>query len=119
MGLQPNVGAGLAVLSCIIPVVGPLVFLLIEKKNEFIRYWAAQAFIVSAALFVLSFALGIMAGILASISLSLALNLVRLFQLAAFVLWVVMLIKAFTGKKWDIPVVSNFIPTVLGWFKTS
>ncbi len=42
-----------------------------------------------------------------------------LYSLGMFAIWIICIIKAFTGKKWEIPVISNYVPTVLGWFKTA
>lgn len=119
-GLAPNVGAGLA---CILPLITGLIFLLVEKKNEFIRYWAAQSLILGGAMFAASIALQILFAILSAIHLGflvVILGLVwMLVCLGIFVLWIVMLIKAFGGQKWDIPIVSQYVPMVLGWFKTA
>ena len=50
-GLAPNVGAGLA---CLLTFITGLIFLLLEKKNDFIRYWASQALVVGVAWFAFS-----------------------------------------------------------------
>ncbi len=39
--------------------------------------------------------------------------------LGTLILWIMMLIKSFGGQKWEIPIISNYVPTVLGWFKTT
>ena len=119
-GLAPNVGAGLA---CIFPLVAGIIFLVIEKKNEFIRYWAAQSLILGGVMFASSIALQILFAILSAIHLGFLVLIISLVWmlvcLGIFVLWIVMLIKSFGGQKWDIPVISQYIPTVLGWFKTA
>ncbi len=110
-------------MACILPLITGLIFLLVEKKNEFIRYWAAQSLILGGAMFAASIALQILFAILGAIHLGflvLILGLVwMLVCLGMFVLWIVMLIKSFGGQKWDIPVVSQYVPMVLGWFKTA
>ncbi|OAI41737.1 hypothetical protein AYO41_05275 [Verrucomicrobia bacterium SCGC AG-212-E04] len=119
-GLAPNIGAGLSV---IFPLIAGIIFLVIEKKNEFIRYWAAQSLILGAALFALSIALQIVASILVAMNLLILLKLIgivwSIFGLGVLVLWIMMLIKSFGGQRWDIPFISQYVPTVLGWFKTS
>ena len=119
-GMAPNVAAGL---SCIFPLIAGIIFLVIEKKNEFIRYWAAQSLIFGGAMFAASIALQVLFAILGAMHLGflvVILGLVWLLVcLGAFVLWIVMLIKSFGGQKWDIPFISQYIPTVLGWFKTA
>ena len=96
---------------------------MIEKKNEFIRYWAAQSLILGGVMFAASIALQILFAILGGIHLGFLVGILTiawsLVCLGFLVLWIVMLIKSFGGQKWDIPIVSQYIPTVLGWFKTS
>jgi uncharacterized membrane protein len=106
-GLAPNVGGALAY------VLGPftgIAFLVLEKQNRFIRFHAAQAIVVSIAMFVISFALTILSGILAFIPvlgwivamlLSLGLSLI------AFVLWIFLMWKAYQGESWHAPLVGN------------
>jgi uncharacterized membrane protein len=106
-GLAPNVGGALAY------VLGPftgIAFLVLEKQNRFIRFHAAQAIVVSIAMFVISFALTILSGILAFIPvlgwivamlLSLGLSLI------AFVLWISLMWKAYQGESWHAPLVGN------------
>ena len=45
-GLTPNVAAGLAVL---LTLITGLIFLFMEKRNRFVRYWAMQAVFFGAA----------------------------------------------------------------------
>ncbi len=119
-GLAPNLGAGL---SCIFPLIAGIIFLVIEKKNEFIRFWAAQAVIFGGVWFVASIAVQIVMGIFNAMHiyfLSTIIGLVwMLVCLAGLVVWIMMLIKSFGGQKWEIPIISNYVPTVLGWFKTA
>jgi uncharacterized membrane protein len=118
-GLAPNVGAGLA---CVFPLIAGIIFLVIEKKNEFIRFWAAQAVVFGGALTIGSIVIQILSVILTTIHLGFIATIISLLWmlvcLAALVVWVIMLIKSFSGQKWEIPVVSNYVPMVLGWFKT-
>jgi uncharacterized membrane protein len=115
-GLAPNVAAGIC---CIFPLVGSIIFLLIEKKDEFVRFWAAQMLILCIVAVALSIAMGILFVIFGAIHLVFLVRILSpLYSLAMFVIWLVCIVKAFTGKKWEIPVISNYIPMVLGWFKT-
>jgi uncharacterized membrane protein len=119
-GLAPNLGAGLA---CIFPLIAGIIFLVIEKKNEFIRYWAAQAVVFGGVFFVGGIAIQIISAIFSAMHLgflSVILGLLWLVVcLAGLVVWIMMLIKSFGGQKWDIPILSNYVPMVLGWFKTT
>src|SRR4051794_23191732 len=42
-GLAPHVAAGLA---CVFSVLGGAVFLLLEKRDKFVRFWAMQALLL-------------------------------------------------------------------------
>src|SRR5450432_35282 len=103
-GLAPNIGAGL---SCIFAPISSIIFLALEKKSEFIRYWAAQSTVFGGVFVVGGIALQIVMTILSAIHLgflSIILGLLwLLICLGGLVVWIVMLIKSFGGQKWDIP----------------
>src|SRR5262249_25414228 len=65
-GLAPNVAAGLC---AIFSVVASIIFLLIEKKDEYVRFWAAQMLALSIALIAFFIALTILFMILGMIGL--------------------------------------------------
>jgi len=65
-GLAPNLGAGLA---CIFPLIAGIIFLVIEKKNEFIRYWAAQALVFGGVFFLGGIAVRIISVIFSAMNL--------------------------------------------------
>lgn len=105
-GLMPNVAAGLA---CLLTLVTGIIFLVLEKRNRFVRFWAMQATVFGAvwlaanlALWVVGFVFGhipvinIFVGILLFF-VSLALGI------AGLILWIIMLVKSFGGQEWDAP----------------
>ena len=105
-GLPPNVAAGLAVLFSFI---SGIIFLVVEKRSQFVRFWAMQSVLVGVGLFAFNVASWILGAILAHIPFvgwfaALFLGLVGLLVgLGAFVLYVVMLFKAFSGEEWTVP----------------
>jgi uncharacterized membrane protein len=101
-GLTPNVAAGLA---CVFSLVGGIIFLVLEKKDLFVRFWAMQATIFGAAVF----AFGILLMILVKIPfLGVLIALLSLLvYLGIFVVWLLMVIKAFTGKEWEMPIIGK------------
>jgi uncharacterized membrane protein len=105
-GLQPNIAAGLATLFSII---GGIVFLVIEKKNAFVRFYAMQAIFLGAASFALGIALNILSAILGHLPGLGALGIILtslvslVVSLAFFVLYIITIIKAFSGEEWEIP----------------
>lgn len=109
-GLAPNIAAGLA---CLFPLIGGIVFLVIEKKDQFVRFYAMQSLIVGGALLCFSIALNILVRILVHIPV-LGPLLILLLGLLSIVVWlgflvlsIVMIIKAFTNKEWEIPYVGK------------
>lgn len=104
-GLPSNVAAALA---CI-PLVGGLVFYILEKEDRFVRFYAMQSIIFGGLCFML-WALGRGLTVLAwSIPLA---NVVfgplwsfvfALVKLALAVLTIIAMAKAFSGVRWEIP----------------
>src|SRR5215831_12140500 len=104
-GLPSNVAAALA---CI-PLIGGIIFYIVEKHDGFVRFYAMQSIILGGAWllcwFVYSVAHWILApipaiGLFFSILLWLAWALV---SIAILVLFIVTVVKAFTGVRWEIP----------------
>jgi len=104
-GMQANI-AGL--LCYAVGWVTGLVFFLIEKENKFVRFHAMQSMIVFGALFILQIAVGMFMGILATVHLGILIPLFNgLVALVSLVLWVVLMIKAYQGEKFKLPVAGD------------
>lgn len=80
------------------PVTG-IVLLLTEKKNDFVRFHAMQSTIVFGAILLLYIVLGIVP----VLGWILALILSPLITLITFVLWLILMWKAFNGEKFKLP----------------
>lgn len=80
------------------PVTG-IVLLLTEKKNEYIRFHAMQSTVVFGA-FMLFY---IVLGIVPILGWILALLLSPILTLVVFVLWLVLMWKAYNGEKYKLP----------------
>jgi uncharacterized membrane protein len=113
-GLAPNVAGALAYVLG--PITGVL-FLVLEKENRFVRFHAAQSITVGIALIALSIALSILSTVLAfipvlgwivAILLSLGLGLV------SFVLWIMLMWRAWQGREWETPVAGSFARRIAG-----
>jgi uncharacterized membrane protein len=104
-GLPPNLAAALA---CV-PLVGGIVFLVLEKKDQFVRFYAMQSVILGGLSIACSISLQIVSWFFASIPFvgrlfAVLLGLVGMIVgLACFVAWLITTSKAFTGKEWEIP----------------
>ena len=106
-GLDPKL-AGL--LCYILGIITGLIFFLIEKSNDVVRFHAAQSILFSGSMIVLWIVLTILQFVVMAISFSLGSIfslLTMLLGLAVFVLWVVLLIKGYSGEKWKLPVIGD------------
>lgn len=84
------------------PVTG-IVFLVIEK-DPFVRFHAMQSTVVFVALFVLQWVLGITI-ILFPLS--------ALIGIISFVLWLILIYKAWQGEQWEVPVLGKIAKNLL------
>ena len=104
-GLPSNIAAALA---CI-PLIGGLVFYVLEKEDRFVRFYAMQSIILGGVLLLCWIVYSILFAILTSIPVlgfffDIILRVVwALIRVGAIVLWIVATVKAFTGVRWDIP----------------
>jgi len=103
LGMDENLAAAL----CYIPIVG-LIFLLVEpyNKNKTIKFHAMQSLFYCIAWIAVGIVLGIFGGIFMPMGLwSVWLLLSRLVELALFVGWIIMAVKAYQGSKFVMPII--------------
>jgi uncharacterized membrane protein len=101
--LEPNV-AGL--LCYVLGWVTGVVFLILEKDNKFVRFHAVQSIVVFGALNVVCFVLWMFTLIPYVWVFFLAINcIVGLF---GFILWIILMLKAYAGEKFKLPVAGDF-----------
>jgi uncharacterized membrane protein len=77
-------------------VLGPItgvIFLIIEK-DPFVKFHAMQSIVVFVGLFILQWILGFTIVLL---------PLVPLVGIASFVLWLILIYKAWQGDSWEVP----------------
>ena len=104
-GLPSNVAAALA---CI-PLVGGIIFYVLEKHDQFVRFYAMQSIIFGGAWIVFSIIWNILFAILAHIPVlgwvfALVLWCIwAVWNIGAVIVWIIAMIKAFSGARWDIP----------------
>lgn len=113
-GLTSNVAAGLAV---VFSLLGGVIFLLIEKKDRFVRFWAMQSVVVGLIYFAFQFFTYIVNvvfhGPLGFVSW--IWNVFAWFVgIGFFILYIFMLVKSFTGKEWEVPVAGKIARQQLG-----
>jgi uncharacterized membrane protein len=82
-------------------VLGPItgVIFLVLEKDPFVRFHAMQSIVVFVVLFALEWIMGI--------TIILAI-LVPLVGLAGFILWLMLIFKAWQGQEWEVPFLGKF-----------
>ena len=95
-GMQPNLEA---LLCYLFGFITGLIFYLIEKENKFVRFHAMQSIVVFGSLFVVGLVVPFLPGI--------NLVLMPLLWAAEIVLWVVLMIKAYQGEMFKLPVAGD------------
>src|SRR5467141_588131 len=106
-GLPSNIAAALA---CI-PLIGGIVFFILEKHDPFVRFYSMQSIVfglawflfnvVSAIVHAIFFAIPGIGGILVFFWAIIA----AIIHIGFVVLWIIATVKAFTGARWEIPYV--------------
>lgn len=92
-GMPKNTKAALAYVG--IWVTG-LIFLLLEKEDEFVRFHAMQSLVTFGGLTILTM-VPLLGWILAPLAM-----------LLGFILWLVCIMKAYQGEKFELPIVGEF-----------
>lgn len=93
VGLPRNTAAAL---SYILGWVTGIVFLLIEREDKFVRFHAMQSIVTFGLLTVISF-VPVIGWILSPLVL-----------IVGFVLWLVLIFKAYQGEEFMLPVIGEF-----------
>jgi uncharacterized membrane protein len=111
-GLSATVAAGLATFF---GLIGGIIFFILEKKNQFVRFYALQAIYlwsVTLAVCIVATIVNIIIGFIPFIGwlIAIFIGLATLaIVVAAMVVWVISLIKSFTGVEWEIPVLGKYV----------
>jgi len=100
MNLEENVAGALCY---VLGWITGIIFYIMEKDNKFVRFHAMQSIIV---FFPLSIILGIVQGILLFVPF-IGWAISTLIGLFMFVLWLVLMLKAYQGEKFKLPVVGD------------
>jgi uncharacterized membrane protein len=115
-GSAPEVNAGTldlpsniaAALACI-PLIGGIVFYIMEKRDAFVRFYAMQSIILGGAWFLFNVLYAIIHAIFASVP-AIGVFLVFIWGLVGMcihlvfvVVWIIATIKAFSGVRWEMP----------------
>lgn len=82
-------------------VLGPItgVIFLVLEKDPYVRFHAMQSIVVFVVLFVLQWVLGLTLVLL---------PLVPLISILGFILWLLLIYKAWQGQEWEVPVLGKY-----------
>ncbi len=101
-GMQPNVAACLSYLA---GFVTGLIFYLTEKKNKFVRFHAMQCIVVFGVLTVIQIANSYM--LYSFVPWMIRSLISTVIGLAGLILWIVLMIKAYQGEKFKLPIAGD------------
>lgn len=97
-GLSDNAAGALAYVT-IIPAI---IFLIVEpyNKNSFIRFHAWQSIFLGVAAFIIDIVLSIIPVI--------GWIIIPFFMLAFLVVWILVVVKAFKGERYKLPIIGDY-----------
>ena len=105
-GLPANIAAAL---SCIFTLVGGVVFLVLERKDRFVRFYSMQSIILGTVALLVWISVEVVDFIFRHIPLIggllhwLLYALNSLFSLVWIAVYLIVIVQAFRGKEWQIP----------------
>jgi uncharacterized membrane protein len=108
-GMQENVAGGL---SYVLGWITGLIFYFTDKR-PFVRFHAAQSIVIFGGLHILSIILGMVLGVGMFVPHAglaaggMAVGLWSILGIVEFVLWIVLMIMAFQGKKFRVPIAAD------------
>jgi len=103
-GLSDNAAGGIAYIT-IIPAI---VFLIIDpyKKSSYVRFHAWQSIFFFIAWAVIDILVGLVQNLVPS-AVFLTLTVLQLVGLAMFVVWIIVFVSAFSGKRFKLPIIGD------------
>ena len=116
---QPGMSENVAGLLCyVLGWVTGIIFFLIDKR-PFVRFHAAQSIVVFGGLHLLNIVVGIIFGAGFMMmggwgAFGLGWVLYRLISLVALVLWILLMVKAYQGEKFQVPVAAGIAQSFAG-----
>jgi uncharacterized membrane protein len=114
-GMSENVAA---LLAYVFGWVTGIIFFLIDKR-PFVRFHAAQSIVVFGGLHIINIAIGIAFGAGFMITggfgaFGLGSALYSLVSLVAFILWILLMVKAYQHEKFEVPIASGIAKSLAG-----
>jgi len=99
-----------AAIACI-PLIGGIIFYILEKRDSFVRFYAMQSIIFGIAWILISIGCALVSGLLGAIPIEVIANILQglwnmvtwLIYIGLFVIVIVAVVRALGGVRWDIP----------------
>lgn len=115
---QPGMAENVAGLLCYtLGWITGIIFFLIDKR-PFVRFHAAQSIVVFGGLHILNIAVGIIFGagmVMGGFRVfGLGAALYGLISLVAVILWILLMIKAYQGEKFEVPIAAGIAKSFAG-----
>ncbi len=95
-GLDENVAA---LLSYVLGWITGLIFFLVEKDNQFVRFHAMQSIVFFVAVMIVYTVVGLLPLI--------NVILLPILGILTFIVWIILMIRAYQGQKYKLPVVGD------------
>jgi uncharacterized membrane protein len=105
-GLSTNAAGFLA--YCFL-IIGPIVLLMVEKKDQEVKFHAAQSLVLTLFAAVVFMLLGFFLTI-PILNIFVAFVTYPLAVLFFFILWVVLMIRTYQGRRLEVPFICQFVP---------
>jgi uncharacterized membrane protein len=106
-----------ATLAYVLGWLTGLIFYLIDKR-PYVRFHAAQSMVVFGGLHIILFGLGAFFGLRwmtgGYVGFSFGFGLYRLIDLIAFVLWILLMVKAHQGQRFRVPFAADLADSIFG-----
>jgi uncharacterized membrane protein len=107
-GAAGNINDNIAGMLAYFTIIPAIIFLFIEPFNRkpFVRYQAWQSIFFCIALLIIHLGLGVVSHIVPFLFL-LILPMQAIVSLGAFILWIVLVIKAYQGQMFRLPIIGD------------
>jgi uncharacterized membrane protein len=116
---QPGMSENVAGLLCyVLGWLTGIIFFLIDKR-PYVRFHAAQSIVVFGGLHVINIAVGIIFGAGSMMmggfgAFGVGAALYGLISLVALVLWILLMVKAYQGEKFEVPIAAGIAKSFAG-----
>jgi len=105
MGLDENVEGALCY---VLGFITGVVFLVMEKDSKFVKFHAWQSILIFFALWVLNMIVSALLGAILPWSMfGIVTAIVSLISLAGLLIWIILILKAYQGEKYKLPVIGD------------